>query len=203
MKICVIDLETNTPQNEWQRSLTERVEWAPIIEIGAVMLDIRSGKIVSTFQTFIDPGEDIFPEITVLTTITDADIAGPNSLNIKDGLNKLYEWMEANQCRFMAAWGRDCDEIEEQTKKEGVQRPHKMRKLDVKGMFEVLKAGLANRRIKGGLAATLETFGLEFLGRAHRAEVDALNTARLLYRAKEIMMFTDKVTEHEFRDIQQ
>jgi inhibitor of KinA sporulation pathway (predicted exonuclease) len=201
MRIAVVDLENNTPQNEWQKSLTERVEWAPIIEIGAVMLDIRSGKIISSFETFVNPNEAIFPEITALTGISDVETTGPNSGSLDVALDNFYQWMADNNCKLMAAWGRDCDEIEKQAIKSGII--NKFKKLDIKSMFDVLKGGLSGKKMKGGLKGTLETFGLTFEGKQHRAKVDALNTAKLLFHAKEISLYADKIKEHKFRGLQE
>ncbi len=49
-------------------------KWEHITEIGAVIM--RGGEEVARFQTFVDPGKPIPPEIVELTGITDADVAG-------------------------------------------------------------------------------------------------------------------------------
>jgi len=57
---CVIDLETTggSPQE------------CGITEIGAVK--VRCGEVLGTFQTMVNPGQAIPPEITILTGITQA-----------------------------------------------------------------------------------------------------------------------------------
>ncbi|HAA66892.1 MAG TPA: hypothetical protein DCE10_08605, partial [Acidimicrobiaceae bacterium] len=57
---CVIDLETTGGK----RNVDE------ITEIGAIKY--RGGEVLGTFQTLVDPGRSIPPEITVLTGITSA-----------------------------------------------------------------------------------------------------------------------------------
>jgi DNA polymerase-3 subunit epsilon len=61
---CVIDLET-TGGNRNDDMITE---------IGAVK--VRGGACVGTFQTLVDPGRAIPPQITVLTGLTDVLVAG-------------------------------------------------------------------------------------------------------------------------------
>jgi DNA polymerase-3 subunit epsilon len=57
---CVVDLETTGGQ----------LEGNAITEVGAVK--VRGGEVLGTFQTLVNPGRAIPPEITVLTGITEA-----------------------------------------------------------------------------------------------------------------------------------
>lgn len=61
---CVVDLET-TGGSPADSSITE---------IGAVK--VRSGEVLGTFQTLVDPGRPIPPFITILTGITEAMVCG-------------------------------------------------------------------------------------------------------------------------------
>ena len=60
---CVIDLET-TGGNRNDDMITE---------VGAVK--VRGGECLGTFQTLVNPGTAIPPQITVLTGLTDALVA--------------------------------------------------------------------------------------------------------------------------------
>lgn len=60
---CVLDLETTGSAREHDR----------ITEIGAVKL--RGGECIGTFQTLVNPGRAIPPQISVLTGLTDALVA--------------------------------------------------------------------------------------------------------------------------------
>ena len=57
---CVLDLET-TGGNRSEDAITE---------VGAVK--VRGGEFLGTFQTLVNPGRAIPPQITVLTGLTDA-----------------------------------------------------------------------------------------------------------------------------------
>ncbi len=60
MTFCVVDLETTGGS----------AERCGITEVGAVK--VRGGEFLGTFQTLVNPGVPIPPEITVLTGITQA-----------------------------------------------------------------------------------------------------------------------------------
>ncbi|MCU1345679.1 MAG: exonuclease, polymerase epsilon subunit family [Acidimicrobiia bacterium] len=77
---CVVDLETTggSPQQ------------CGITEIGAVK--IRGGEVLGTFQTMVNPGQAIPPEITILTGITQAMVLP--APRIESVLPTLCEFME-------------------------------------------------------------------------------------------------------------
>jgi len=77
---CVIDLETTggSPQE------------CGITEIGAVK--VRCGEVLGTFQTMVNPGQAIPPEITILTGITQAMVLP--APRIESVLPTLCEFME-------------------------------------------------------------------------------------------------------------
>ena len=60
---CVLDLETTGGDRDDDM----------ITEIGAVK--VRGGECLGTFQTLVNPGRAIPPQITVLTGLTDAVVA--------------------------------------------------------------------------------------------------------------------------------
>lgn len=84
-----------------------------IIEIGAVK--IKKGKIIDSFQTFIDPEMSISQETTKLTGITDADVIGQPKYD--EALKKFKEFVgevpliahNASFDRgFIKHWGLKC-----------------------------------------------------------------------------------------------
>ena len=73
-----------------------------ITEIGAVVL--KSGKITETFQTFVNPGRRLTPEIIGLTGITDAMLADAPSL--KEALTAFLQFVNG---RVLAAHNAEFD----------------------------------------------------------------------------------------------
>jgi inhibitor of KinA sporulation pathway (predicted exonuclease) len=76
--------------------------------------------------------------------------------------------------------GNDYHDIVQESKANGVQYPRKLRTLNIKTMAMILRNAFPGRKVRGGLRNTLETFGLSFIGRQHRALPDAENTAKLV-----------------------
>ena len=73
-----------------------------ITEIGAVVL--KNGKITETFQTFVNPGRRLTPEIIGLTGITDAMLADAPSL--KEALTAFLQFVKG---RVLAAHNAEFD----------------------------------------------------------------------------------------------
>ena len=73
-----------------------------ITEIGAVVL--KNGKITKTFQTFVNPGRRLTPEIIGLTGITDAMLADAPSL--KEALTAFLQFVNG---RVLAAHNAEFD----------------------------------------------------------------------------------------------
>ncbi len=65
------------------------VQTCKITEIGAVC--IRSGEVIRSFDTFVDPEEPIPPEITELTSITDEMVKG--APRVKEALEQFFAFL--------------------------------------------------------------------------------------------------------------
>ncbi len=180
MKICVLDLEMNKPSNS-------------IIEIGAVCLDAKTGKITNSFSTLVDPQEPLDPFIVQLTTITQADLA--HQPKIKEALNNFNEWMTSVGChKMVSAWGSDWHLVLNQFKQHGIHFEHP-KHLDIKVMASVLRCAFPNTKSKGGLANTMALFDIPFEGQQHQALVDASNTARLLFKFVTIVQKFNEISD--------
>ena len=171
MKICILDLEMNKPSRS-------------IIEIGAVCLDLKSGQMSNTFRTYVDPKEVIDPFITQLTGITQLDVDGEPSLT--EALNSFVAWMTKVGCqKTVGAWGSDWHMVLNEFKKHGIEFEHP-KHIDIKVMGMVLRCAFPNTKSKSGLANTCALFNIDMVGKQHRALDDALNTAKLLYKFKQM-----------------
>jgi inhibitor of KinA sporulation pathway (predicted exonuclease) len=165
MKLIIIDLEHNQPSGN-------------IIQIGAVFVDLKRNKVIDKFDKYIQPGEPIAKEITELTGITDDMVRGymPHVIFFN-----FWAWVEKCNCGGkLSAWGPDVYHLKEQSLKSGVEPPKKLKNIDIKYMFEIIRSAYGSKQ-RGGLKKTLELFDFEFEGKQHDAFVDAYNTATLMF----------------------
>lgn len=159
-----LDLELNQPSGK-------------IIQIGAVAGDISTGKIIRTFNRYVNPLEPISPEITELTKIKDETVwGGTNLLSAFDDLAKFH--LESGAFVNPVTWGGgDSLEIRQQLERQGktFEWCFGRRWIDVKTIIVAIK--LANGRTpQGGLARCMASMGLAFKGQKHNALDDATNT---------------------------
>lgn len=166
MNILTLDCEYNQPSGK-------------TIGIGAAVYTV-SGLLVEKFDTFVNPGEPINPDITTLTTITDNDVK--NAPSIKDA----YEMLELIHAKHKCftnpiVWGsgarNDSLAIYNES---GVDRPNFMgyRVLDAKSIFQSVQM-MNGKTVRGGLEKACKTLGIGFEGRPHTALADAMNTFRV------------------------
>lgn len=164
MKLNILDLELNQPSQK-------------IIEIGAVALDVKSGEILDEFHRFVNPEEPLDSYIKSLTGITQAQVDA--GMGIKLALEQLGCWFYS---KTVGAWGDDAFIVNQQARDlELMDWPRGLRCYDLLPMADVLRCAIPNAG-GGGLSKTLETFGIPFEGRPHRALDDAKNTAFLVNR---------------------
>lgn len=168
--IVAIDLELNQPSNK-------------IIQIGAVIGDLRSGEVVSSFSTFADPGEQLSAEIVKLTSIKQSDVDGAGAL--LDAYGSLVEWMapysELRQREALTWGGGDTTHLFQQLGAPFDQWVFSRRWTDAKTVFSAWRMA-QGRPWDGGLARAMTKLGLVFEGRKHHALDDARNTFRIFYR---------------------
>ena len=186
MKQIVVDLELLDPNTKPE-----------IIQIGAVCVNTKAHTIVDSFNLICNP-EGKLPDafITTLTGITPAMVAAGTPL--KDALTQFWTWLEKCNCgNRLTSWGYgDINLLIEQSRERAVTVP-KLKSFDLKMMFELFRAA-RDSKARGGLKATLETFGLNFIDRQHDALNDAFNTALLLFRAEQmIKLATDLELQFE------
>ena len=167
MKLMALDLEMNQPSGK-------------IIQIGACVLDHRNEKIIATFNLYVNPKENLTPEIIELTGITQEKV-DTEGYDIKDAYEKLKEFHKKNKCfKNPILWGSgswsDSDCLYKQSKS---IEPNFMghRVIDTKTIYQsmMIRQG---KTTKSGLVASMEKMGLGFDGRPHDALADAINTAR-------------------------
>lgn len=168
--VVALDLEMNQPSRK-------------IIQIGAVIGDVRTGEIVSRFDTKVDPGEPLAERIADLTGIHPEQLTGAPRL--KAAGEALARWLAPYDDRRLLnplTWGGgDSVELREQLGRKDECWLFGRRWIDVKTIYGAWRMA-QGRNIEGGLARAMTKLGLSFEGRKHDAVDDALNTFRM-YRA--------------------
>jgi len=163
MNCIFVDLELNQPSNI-------------IIQIGATSVNLKTGKELSAFNIYANPGEILNPFIIELTGIQQHHV--DQAPSVAEALKAFWLWVENAGCGGkILAWGDDIILLRRASRELGVQVP-KLRDLNFKEMVKWIKSarGLPE---KGGLGSTLTQFGLQFDGVPHNALDDARNTGRL------------------------
>lgn len=177
MNILSLDCEYNQPSGK-------------TIQIGAAVFSARTGKIIETFETYVNPNEPIGNvepyDIVSLTGITDRDVAFAPT--IQDAFKQLEYLHRKHKCfKNPIVWGagtrNDSQHIYEEAGLKGPDGkllPNFMgyRVIDVKGIFQSVQI-FHNKTVRGGLKKTCETTKIGFEGRAHTALADAINTFRM------------------------
>lgn len=164
--------------------LNQRDTGAKIIEIGICIADLNSRKILEKKRFLVNPEEEITDYITKLTTITQSQVA--NRPNLALVWDEVKEYLKPfNIKKQPVTWGGgDCWAL----KKELMSMGRGFGDDWIFGYTEmnvktVVQAILAARGLKtqGGLAKSMNKFGLRFQGTKHVAADDAENTIRIYF----------------------
>lgn len=181
MTILVVDVEATCWPDEQPDLRNRQREISEIIEIGAVRLRGDDLEFDGEYQSFILP--ITYPALSAfcseLTSITQADVdAAPT---FPEAWARFVEWFADDlPSVVMASWSAyDHVLFARQCAEHGLPAPP-WEHLDVKeeyGQWTFVRDG---RRERSRLGVALERIGVPQEGRAHRAIVDARNTAALL-----------------------
>lgn len=185
LNAVVIDLEAT--------GLNPKID--KIIEIGAAR--IRGGKVVETFETFVNPGQSLAETIVNLTGITDEDLK--DAPQFKDIAPELLNFLGEDV--FL---GHSITSDYAYLKKAFVVEMPKGFKFEKLGIDTLKIARLQlPPEIPKKLPMLCEYFGIEY--RPHRALSDALATARVyekLYESfygKEPTLFAPKLLNYQVK----
>jgi inhibitor of KinA sporulation pathway (predicted exonuclease) len=160
-----------------------------IIQIGAVVGNITTGKILDTLSVFVNPDERLNPRIIELTGIQQRDV--DRGMSLGEGYFKLKRFHE-NYFSFIntVVWGGgDSQELRNQLVAENpgfTDWCFGRRWIDAKTIYVSLR--IANgKTIQGGLKNACKKLGVTFSGPAHRADNDAANTFKIYCRLLDIL----------------
>ena len=170
MNILALDLEMCQPSGT-------------IIQVGAAIGSLKTGKVIDTFSRIVNPHEVVSPFITELTGITQEQ--ANNGTSLIGAYKELVEWKTKHKARKqIVTWGNgDHYVLKKQlglhVDSEGWALGHRF--YDTKTLFQAIMTA-KNKKTKMGLAGALAYYGIQFEGRAHDAKFDAANTFALFYK---------------------
>lgn len=175
MRVVILDLELTQPSRK-------------IIQIGAVVVNLKTRKIENQFNKIANPGELPCSHIEQLTGITSQMVIQAESF--ESVVAQFWGWVAEQRCSFqLGAWGSDVWKLYQDSCQVSVFPPSVPKNLDIKELAKLFRIPLASGKKSGGLLNTMTVFGLKFQGRQHDALDDAINTAWLLvYFAKQICL---------------
>jgi len=176
-KYFSLDLELNNLNNG---------QTPKIIQVGiAIGSPIRPEEI-ETYSWYLDPEESITPFITQLTGITDEIIKEKSVPHDKlaEELGMLLSWEKCFVNPIV--WGgnnkfSDATELKDEFTQREIDFPYFGRRvIDIKTLY-VFNQMVRGKSPSGGLRKSMISYGLDFIGQSHRADVDALNTLRFFF----------------------
>jgi inhibitor of KinA sporulation pathway (predicted exonuclease) len=174
-RVLVVDLELTC----WDGPPPEG-ERPEIIEIGLAEIDLKRDEIVRTASILTKPVDSQisafcsdFPGIT-------AEMIAADGIRFQDACHRLRKTYGASS-KLWLGWGSDNELFDTEVRAKKAVDPSSHCYLDLCQVQEYVLAG--GRRIS--LDEALEVMKLERAGTAHRAEGDAIDTARLFLAWRE------------------
>lgn len=149
-----------------------------VIQIGACLLNMATGSVDQADSILVRPTRS---EVTAFCT----DITGitPAMAQAGRSFRKACEWLTVTYDAGNKPWASfgtfDIEQFSVQCERERVPYPLSANYIDAK-LVVALHAGWTKSK---GLSGALEALQLEKQGRSHDAKDDAVNAARVLYRA--------------------
>jgi inhibitor of KinA sporulation pathway (predicted exonuclease) len=184
-KVISIDLEMNMPSQK-------------IIQLGYVIGDPITGRVFVSRSLTINPNENLNPEITALTGISQADVDG--GMSLETAYRVMKEDVEKHNCSTTPVqWGEgDSRHLRQELGLSPEEYVFRNRTFDVKTVYQTKQ--LFNRnKVAAGLAKAMEHEGYEFVGTPHRALDDAYNTFIMFRHLGNRFRLADKM-EKVFND---
>jgi inhibitor of KinA sporulation pathway (predicted exonuclease) len=167
-----IDLELNNKQD----GTTPK-----IIQVGVSIGSPVRPDDIKTFSWYLDPEEEITPFITKLTGI-DNQLIKEKAVPHQIVAEELGALININKCFVNPiVWGgggegNDATELKDEFRERNIDFPFFGRRVvDVKTLY-VFNQMVQGKSPSGGLRKSMLSYGIDFQGQSHRAEIDALNT---------------------------
>lgn len=157
------------------------------IQIGAAVFKARTGELIATMETYVDPGEPVSEYITnEVCGIATSDVSGaPSILEAYKDLEVFHKKHKSfkNPLVWGAGTRNDSQHIYEEAypneeMRKVIQNFMGYRVIDVKGIFQSIQI-FHNDTVRGGLEPVCQKLGIGFEGRKHTALADAINAFRV------------------------
>jgi inhibitor of KinA sporulation pathway (predicted exonuclease) len=172
-----IDLELNNKQD----GTTPK-----IIQVGVSIGSPVRPDDIKTFSWYLDPEEKISPFITKLTGI-DNQLIKEKAVPHQIVAEELGALININKCFVNPiVWGgggegNDATELKDEFRERNIDFPFFGRRVvDVKTLY-VFNQMVQGKSPSGGLRKSMISYGIDFQGQSHSAEIDALNTLRFFF----------------------
>jgi len=176
IKYYSLDLELNNKQD----GTTPK-----IIQVGVAISSPLKTDDIKTFSWYLDPEEEITPFITKLTGI-DNQLIKEKAVPHQIVAEELGALININKCFVNPVlWGggekNDATELKDEFRERGIDFPFFGRRvIDVKTLY-VFNQMVQGKTPSGGLRKSMISYGVNFIGTSHRADVDAENTLRFFF----------------------
>ena len=175
MRIMSLDAEYTKPGNK-------------TIQIGAAAYHLPTGELLGTFETYVDPKEDVSDYITKLTGIKTSDVSGAST--VREAYEDLCMFHKKHKCfKNPLVWGAGALNDSQHLYKEAYPVPNSelqpenfmgYRVLDVKSIYQSIQI-FYNKTVSGSLEDVCKHLGIGFEGEPHRALTDAKNAFRVWF----------------------
>ncbi len=174
-KIILIDLEATC----WETREDRGDQASEIIEIGACFLNMKTGNPEQKASYLIRPVKSTISEYCVSLTGITPEMIKNKGIPFGDAINKFKKEFGPSS-RTWASWGAfDRVMLDKQCKSIGIKYPMGLNHINAKNLF-ALKYRLTQEL---GMIKALEYVNLKLEGNHHRADDDAWNSAKLLWKA--------------------
>jgi len=175
-KIVIVDIEATC----WKEEPPPTQE-SDIIEIGVVTLDVGQLHLDAKRSILVKPSRSAVSDFcTELTSLTREQVQ--EGLPLAEACSLLHHEYESKDRLWASYGGYDRRMFERCCTALGVPYPFGHDHLNVKSLFAV-SLGLP---YEVGLNTALGKMGMQFVGKAHRGDDDALNVGRLLAKLLEL-----------------
>jgi len=151
-----------------------------VIQVGIALGETSEN--IKTYSWYLDPEEKITDFISNLTGITD-EIIKEKSVPLSQVAEELGNLLTEEKpfCNPITWGGGDANELKNEFRQNGINFPFFGRRIvDVKTIF-VYTQMVNGKSPAGSLKKSMRSYGLEFIGENHRADVDAYNTLRFFF----------------------